>query len=413
MVGASTSRIFSSADLAVTSDLAGRTAIALDNALLYSKIQSDDQRKDEFLAMLAHELRNPLAPIRSAVEVMRHGSDQAPLLTWGRDVIDRQVRHLTRLVDDLLDVSRLTRGKIRLDKEAVDLASVIERALEVSRPSIDSHNHRLQVKLPAAPIYLDGDPVRLAQVFANLLNNAAKYTPREGEISVSAELTDTGVVVRIKDNGCGIPADTLPFVFDLFTQANRSLARSEGGLGIGLTLVRNLVDLHGGSVEGRSDGPGMGSEFIVRLPVLQRKPAIAVTGRDADEICDPSALRILLVDDNSDANETLSTLLTLCGQEVRTALNGPTALQIAAEFKPQVVICDLGLPGMDGYQVLRLLREQSDEAMPVSFALTGYGRDEDRKMTSEAGFDGHLVKPVDFKTLQELIATQLRNRAAA
>jgi signal transduction histidine kinase/DNA-binding response OmpR family regulator len=412
LVGVSTSRSFNSADLAIASDLAGRTAIALDNALLYSKIQSADQRKDEFLAMLAHELRNPLAPIRSAVEVMRDVGNQAPLLTWGRDVIGRQVEHLTRLVDDLLDVSRLTQGKIRLEKQPVDLSWVIERALEVSRPSIDSHKHHLQVKLPEAPVYLDGDPVRLAQVFSNLLNNASKYTPQEGEISVNAELVENRVLVRIKDNGCGIPADTLPFVFDLFTQANRSLARSEGGLGIGLTLVRNLVEKHGGSVEARSDGPGKGSEFIVGLPVLKGKPAIAVIKGDSDKAVEPPVLRILLIDDNIDANETLATLLTLSGQEVRTALDGRTALQIAAEFKPHLVFCDLGLPGMDGYEVMRLLREQSGDAMPVSFALTGYGRAEDHKLTSEAGFNGHLVKPVDFARLQEVIAAQFRNRQA-
>ncbi|HEX7812223.1 MAG TPA: response regulator [Burkholderiales bacterium] len=410
LVGVSTSRSFSSSDLAIAADLAGRTAIALDNALLYSRVQSADQRKDEFLAMLAHELRNPLAPMRNAVEVMQHLGGQAPLLTWSRDVIDRQVEHLTRLVDDLLDVSRLTQGKIRLEKQAVDLVSVIDRALEVSRPSIESHKHRLQVKLPAAQVYLDGDPVRLAQVFANLLNNAAKYTPQEGDIRITAELVGDRVLVRIQDNGCGIPADTLPYVFDLFTQANRSLARSEGGLGIGLTLVRNLVEKHGGTVEVHSDGPGKGSEFIVGLPVLPGKPAVAAAAGNAKKLDAPSALRVLLVDDNSDANETMATLLALCGQDVRTAMDGPSALQIAAEFKPQLVLCDLGLPGMDGFEVIRLLREQSGEAMPMPevIALTGYGRTEDRQRTHEAGFNGHLVKPIDFETLQNVIAAQIR-----
>jgi CheY-like chemotaxis protein/two-component sensor histidine kinase len=357
-------------------------------------------------------LRNPLAPIRSAVSVMRHVGGQAPLLVWGRDVIDRQVAHLTRLVDDLLDVSRLTQGKIRIEKQAVDLASVIESALEVSRPSINSHKHRLEVKLPVTPIYLDGDPVRLAQIFSNLLNNAAKYTPEGGRISVISELAGNRVLVRIRDNGCGIPADLLPHIFDLFTQANRSLARSEGGLGIGLTLVRDLVEKHGGTVEALSDGPGEGSEFIVGLPVLLDEPAQTATGQDADHIVDSPGLRILLIDDNIDANETLATLLGLCGQEVRTALDGPTALQVATEFKPQLVFCDLGLPGMDGYQVQRLLREQSGEAVPVIIALTGYGGADDRKLTSEAGFNGHLVKPVEFETLRELITTQLRNHPA-
>jgi len=412
LIGVSASRSFSAADLAIASDLAGRTAIALNNALLYSKIQSADQRKDEFLAMLAHELRNPLAPIRSAVSVMRQVGGQAPLLAWSRDVIDRQVAHLTRLVDDLLDVSRLTQGKIRIEKQSVDLASVIESALEVSRPSINSHKHRIDVKLPATPVYLDGDPVRLAQIFSNLLNNAAKYTPEGGRISVISEIDGNRVLVRIRDNGCGIPADLLPHVFDLFTQANRSLARSEGGLGIGLTLVRDLVEKHGGTVEALSDGPGEGSEFIVGLPVLPGKPEQTVTVQDADQVVESHALRILLIDDNNDANETLATLLGLCGQEVRTALDGPTALQIANEFKPQLVFCDLGLPGMDGYQVQRLLRDQSGEAVPVIIALTGYGGADDRRLTHEAGFNGHLVKPVEFETLRELINTQLRNHPA-
>lgn len=409
LVGVSTSRSFSPSELVIVADLAGRTAIALDNALLYSRIQSADQRKDEFLAMLAHELRNPLAPMRNAVEVMRHGGGQAQLLTWSRDVIDRQVEHLTRLVDDLLDVSRLTQGKIRLEKQSVDLVSLIERALEVSRPSIERHKHHLLVELPATPVYLDGDPVRLAQVFANLLNNAAKYTPQGGEIRVVAELVGSRVLVRVQDNGCGIPADMLPYVFDLFTQANRSLARSEGGLGIGLTLVRNLVERHGGTVEARSEGSGKGSEFVVGLPVLPDKHAVAVTGRHTERQVDPTALRVLLIDDNNDANETLAILLALSGQDVRTALDGPTGLQIAAEFQPQLVFCDLGLPGMDGFEVIRLLREQSDQAMPVIIALTGYGRPEDRQRTHEAGFNGHLVKPIDFETLQGVIAAQIRS----
>jgi signal transduction histidine kinase/DNA-binding response OmpR family regulator len=405
LVGVSTARRFSTADLASIGDVAGRTAIALDNALLYSRIQSADQRKDEFLAMLAHELRNPLAPIRSAVAVMNHIGTQQPLMTWSRDVIDRQVEHLTRLVDDLLDVSRLTQGKIRLEKHAIVLDAVIDRALEVSRPAIESHRHRLQVKLPATPVSLDADPVRLAQVFANLLNNAAKYTAEEGEICVSAQVRGDKVLVSVKDNGCGIPTDMLPQVFDLFTQANRSLARSEGGLGIGLTLVRSLVEKHGGRVEAHSDGPGLGSEFIVELPVLddatplprEMEPVAVVTG----------SRRILLVDDNNDANQSMGTLLGLWGHEVRTALDGPTALQIAAEFRPEIILCDLGLPGMDGYEVVRRLREQPQDVPPLLVALTGYGRSEDRAKTGDAGFDDHLVKPVDFDRLKAIIAAHV------
>ena len=403
LVGASSARRFSSADLASIGDIAGRTAIALDNALLYSKIQSADQRKDEFLAMLAHELRNPLAPIRSAVAVMHHVGTQAPLMTWSRQVIDRQVEHLTRLVDDLLDVSRLTQGKIRLEKEAVGLDSIIDRALEVSRPAIDGHRHKLQVKLPPAPVMLDADPVRLAQVFANLLNNAAKYTPEEGEIAVGAQVRGDKVLVSIKDNGCGIPHDMLPQIFDLFTQANRSLARSEGGLGIGLTLARNLVEKHGGRLEAHSDGPGNGSEFTVELPMLAEVSQNSAKQLAARGVA--GSRRILLIDDNNDANETMGALLGLWGHEVRTALDGTTALQVAVEFGPDLIFCDLGLPGMDGYEVVRRLRERMLDAIPVIVALTGYGRDEDRLLTSEAGFDGHLVKPVEFERLKELIDT--------
>jgi signal transduction histidine kinase len=402
LVGVSTARKFSSSDLAIVADVAGRTAIALDNALLYSRIQSADQRKDEFLAMLAHELRNPLAPIRSAVAVMHHMGAQAPLMAWAREVIDRQVGHLTRLVDDLLDVSRLTQGKIRLERQMVDLHSVIDRALEVSRPAIESHRHRLHLNLPATHVNLDGDPVRLAQVFSNLLNNAAKYTPEDGEIRIDAEHRGDRVAVSVKDNGCGIPAEMLPQVFDLFTQANRSLARSEGGLGIGLTLVRNLVEQHGGKVEARSAGPGRGSEFVVELPVISGDAPVA----ESPHCGEPATVsrRILLIDDNNDSNQTMGALLGLWGHDVRTALDGPTALQVAGEFRPEVIFCDLGLPGMDGYEVARHLQAQSTgDGKPMMVALTGYGRAEDRALTRDAGFHDHLVKPVELGRLRELI----------
>ncbi|HEY5931004.1 MAG TPA: ATP-binding protein, partial [Burkholderiales bacterium] len=297
-------------------------------------------------------------------------------------------------------------GKIHLQMASVDLASVMERAIEVSRSTIDSHKHRLHIVLPPAPVYLHGDPVRLSQVFSNLLNNAAKYTPEEGQIEVTAELAMHQVIVRVKDNGCGIPADTLPVIFDLFIQANRSLARSEGGLGIGLTLVRNLVEKHGGTVEAYSNGPGTGSEFVVILPVTEDGPSTGERRQVTPRAAEPSALRILLIDDNSDANEALATLLGLAGQSVRTALDGVTALQIAAEFKPQLVLCDLGLPGMDGFEVHRRLKEQLRDCMPAIYALTGYGRAEDYELTREAGFDGHLVKPIEPSVLQDIIASR-------
>ena len=411
IVGVSTAREFSSADLAVIGDVAGRTAIALDNALLYSKIQSADQRKDEFLAMLAHELRNPLAPIRSAVAVMQHVGAQAPLMSWSRDVIDRQVVHLTRLVDDLLDVSRLTQGKIRLEKEPIALDAVIDLALEVSRPAIESHRHHLQVSLPASRVCLYADPVRLAQVFANLLHNAAKYTPEEGSIAVTAQLRDRKVFVSVKDNGYGIPREMLPQIFDLFTQANRSLARSEGGLGIGLTLVRSLVEKHEGRVEAYSEGAGHGSEFVVELPLSEDDTLVASAGRKPGGAT--GTRRILLVDDNNDANQTMATLLSLWGHDVRSALDGPTALEIAREFQPELVFCDLGLPGMDGYEVMKQLGERLSGSKPVVVALTGYGRAEDRSQTRAAGFDDHLVKPVEIGRVKEVIEAHFGNAAVS
>jgi signal transduction histidine kinase/DNA-binding response OmpR family regulator len=415
LIGSSASHHFNSAELALASDLAGRTAIALDNAMLYSKIHDADQRKDEFLAMLAHELRNPLAPIRSAVAMMRRIGNQAPLLDWSRDIIDRQVEHLIRLVDDLLDVSRLNEGKIRLAREPVVLSAVIERAIEVSRPSIDSHKHQLEVAVPSDPIHVDGDPVRLAQVFANLLNNAAKYTPEGGNIRVAVAREGRKVTVRVLDNGCGIAPEVLPHVFDLFTQANRSLARSEGGLGIGLTLVRNLLQLHGGAVEARSEGLGKGSEFIVQLPVLEGVTA-APAPVDKKPVMPPlrsAHLRILLVDDNVDSNDTMAALLRLYGQDIRTALDGPTALQIAPDFKPQLVLCDIGLPGMDGYEVMRRLREQCKEVQPVIVAVTGYTQTEARKRSDDIAFDYHFVKPIDPEALHALVDEQLKKNDGA
>ena len=389
-------------DVALAADLAGRTAIALDNGFLYSKVQENDQRKDEFLAMLAHELRNPLAPIRTALGVLRRTVRPDAVVQESQNIIDRQVEQLTRMVDDLLDVSRLTQGKIRLERVAVELSTVIDRAVETVRPEIVRRRHVLTVEPPRAPVYLDGDPVRLAQVFSNLLNNAAKYTPEGGTIRFTAERAGHQAVVRVQDNGSGIPPDVLPHVFDLFTQANRSLARSEGGLGIGLTVVRNLLEQHGGSVEARSAGVGTGSEFIVRLPVIERpREVLRSHARHAPEA---ASCRILLVDDNPDSNEALSLLLTLDGHDVRQAPDGAEALRIAIEFEPQLVLCDIGLPDMDGYEVVRCLREQCGAAMPAVAALTGYARPVDRERIRQAGFVCHLVKPVDPDVLEALIA---------
>ncbi|HYO15096.1 MAG TPA: response regulator [Thermoanaerobaculia bacterium] len=367
-------------------------------------LKEADRRKDEFLAMLAHELRNPLAPIRNAAQVLKLLAPADARQQWAREVIERQTQHLTRLVDDLLDVSRITRGKVTLACEPLELSTVIRRAVEASRPLIDARRHQLTVALPPEPVPLEGDLTRLVQVVGNLLNNAAKFTDEGGHIQLAAAQDSGEVVLRVCDNGIGVHADLLPHVFDLFTQADRSLDRSQGGLGIGLTLVRHLVELHGGQVEARSEGPGRGSEFIVRLPAA---PATGAAGPEAasDERA-PSAsraLKILLVEDNVDSAEMMAFFLKLRGHEVRTAHNGPAALEAARTFEPQAVLCDIGLPGMNGYELAVRLREQPAFQRTPLIALTGYGQEEARHRSKEAGFDCHLVKPIEPDALDALL----------
>jgi PAS domain S-box-containing protein len=365
-----------------------------------------DRRKDEFLAMLAHELRNPLAPIRNAVRILQELGTPDMRLAWARDVIDRQVRHLARLVDDLLDVSRLVRGRIELKKETVDLAEVVEHALEVSRPLIQGHRHELVVCLPGGALRTSADPTRLIQVLENLLTNAAKYTPEGGVIRLEAGRDGDCAVIRVWDTGTGIPADLLPRVFDLFTQGERSLDRSQGGLGIGLTIVKELVELHGGEVEVRSHGhPGQGSEFTVKLPLILESSGAACPVEPPEELrASGRRRRILVVDDNEDAVDTLAILLELEGHEIRTALDGPAALEIAREFRPDAVLLDIGLPGMDGYEVARRLRGWPETRGAALVAITGYGQLEDKCRAESAGFDHHMVKPVDPNELNRLLA---------
>lgn len=369
-------------------------------------LREADRRKDEFLAMLAHELRNPLAPLRNAVQLLRRLGPSEPEIQWTREVIDRQVEHLVRLVDDLLDVSRITQGKITLKKEKVDLITIIGRALETSRPLIDSCKHRLTVSLPEQPLRLEGDTTRLTQVVSNLLNNAAKFTPEGGQIWLIAEAQNGQMVLRVRDTGIGIPEDLLPQVFDLFRQADRSLDRSQGGLGVGLTLVRSLLEMHGGTVEAYSDGPGRGSEFVVRLPAFA-EPSQALEEASAVEsdMGNSACHRILVVDDNVDSAESIALLLELNGHDVRLAHDGPAALEIAHSFHPQVVVLDIGLPGMDGYEVARRLRGEAQMQNIILIALTGYGQSEDRQQSLAAGFNHHLVKPVDPEMLQTLISS--------
>jgi PAS domain S-box-containing protein len=366
-----------------------------------------NQRKDEFLAMLAHELRNPLAPIRNAAQILNVHAAGKPQLEWVRAVIERQTRHLVRLVDDLLDVSRMVRGQIVLQKSAVELGEVVRHAVETSRPLIRMRKHRLAVKLPEEPVKLDADLTRLAQVLANLLNNSAKYTDEGGEISLEASAHDGLVMIRVQDNGPGISHALLPHVFEMFTQADRTLDRAQGGLGIGLTLVKRLVEMHGGSVEAHSEGPGRGAEFTVCLPVLeaQEEPMHVAIPHDTGDGLARAALRILVVDDNVDAADSIAILLSMEGHQTQTVNSAHDALVAATEFRPDVVLLDIGLPEMDGYEVARRLRSQNAIEQMRLVAVTGYGQPADRARAQAAGFDKHLVKPVEPQALNEFLRT--------
>ncbi len=378
-----------------------------------SLLQSD-RRKDEFLATLAHELRNPLAPVRNAVNVLRLKGPDEPALRWSRDVIERQVDHLCRLIDDLMDIARITRNKLELRRQRVGLAEIIQGAVESSRPNIEQCGHELTVTLPPQPVYLNGDLVRLTQVFLNLLNNAAKYTERGGRIELTALLTnpDSGqpeVVVSVKDSGVGVPAEKLSSLFEMFFQVDHSLEKSQGGLGIGLSLVRRLVELHGGKVEARSDGDGQGSEFIVRLPALveQATTAQLAAPNGKDEARDPlPARRILVVDDNRDSADSLALLLRLSGNDVHTAYDGIEAVEAAERLRPDVVLLDIGMPKLNGKDACRRMRKEAWSSDMVLIALTGWGQEADRRQCAEVGFDHHMTKPVDPTSLIQLLASR-------
>ncbi len=378
-------------------------ATITERRLAEEALKEAGRQKDAFLAMLAHELRNPLAPIRNAVEVLSRLEIDEPKLDWVRAVIDRQVGQLTRLVDDLLDVSRISRGQISLQKELLELTTIIERGLETSRPVIEARRHHLSVALPPEPVWLEGDLTRLAQALGNLLNNAAKYTEEGGKIGLVAEQAEGQVVLRVRDTGIGIPSEHLPYVFDLFTQGDRALDRAQGGLGIGLALVQKLVELHGGQVEAASPGLGQGSEFTLRLPARTGSPAPLAAS--AEPAARAARLRILVVDDNTDSAESMAMLLGLQGHETRTALDGPAALEAAQVFWPKLILLDIGLPGMDGYEVARRLRTQPHMDKTVLVAMTGYGHEQDRLQAKAAGFNHHLVKPVDPEALQRILAS--------
>jgi PAS domain S-box-containing protein len=370
-----------------------------------TKLKEADRRKDEFLAMLAHELRNPLAPIRNSLYVLRRPDTSRDAAEQALTMVERQVYNMVRLVDDLLDVSRITRGKIQLRAEPIDLAAVLQRAVEATRPLIEANRHTLTLTLTPVPTRVVADPTRLEQVFANLLTNAAKYTERGGSIAVVTEREGPDVVVRVRDTGFGIPPAMLPHIFDLFTQGDCTLERAQGGLGIGLTLVKTLVEMHRGSVTAASAGPGHGSEFTVRLPACADVPSLthAAAADPPDATAGDGSLHVLVVEDSRDAADSLAMLLQLWGHQVRVARDGLSGLKAARSFRPQVVFLDIGLPGLDGYEVARRLRaEFGDEVRLV--AMTGYGQEEDRRRAREAGFDAHLVKPAEPELLQRLLA---------
>jgi PAS domain S-box-containing protein len=369
-------------------------------------LRETDRRKDEFLAILAHELRNPLAPIRNALHILKQPGAAGAVFEQAREMAERQVRHMARLLDDLLDVSQVALGKIELRKEVLDLTAVVRRSVEVVRPLFEQRGHQLTVALPPEPLRVEADPTRLEQIVTNLLNNAAKYTDPGGRIWLLVEQSNCEVRLWVRDTGIGIAAAMLPRVFDLFVQGERRMDRSQGGVGIGLTLVKRLVELHGGRVEASSTGPGQGSEFVVHLPAA---PDIgAATGRGAGVDAAASApappRRVLVVDDNVDAADSLVLLLRLDGHAVRVAYDGPTALLLARAFDPQVVLLDIGMPRMDGYEVARRLRQQPGGRSALVLALTGCGQEADRQRSVAAGFDGHLVKPVEPSVLQTLLA---------
>jgi signal transduction histidine kinase len=372
-------------------------------------------RKDEFLATLAHELRNPLAPIRNALELLKHADGDLTLMEQARSMMERQLAQMVRLIDDLLDISRITRGKLNLRKERVELAAVVQSAVEASRPLIEAQAHQCTITLPPAPIYLEADPIRLAQVFANLLTNAAKYTEKRGHIWLTAERLGGEVVMSIRDTGIGIAAEHLTHIFEMFSQVAPALERSHGGLGIGLALVRGLVELHGGKVEVRSAGLGQGSEFIVRLPVVDKPvPTRREPNGNGEKSPAGPKCRILVVDDNRDAADSLALMLRLTGHEIEIAYDGLEAVQAAAAFRPDVVVLDIGLPKMNGYEAARHIREQPWGQGMALIALTGWGQEEDKRRALEVGFDHQLTKPVEAVALEKLLAliTPLPQRSA-
>lgn len=385
--------------------LVGAIVDVTQRARAEAALRDANRRKDEFLAILAHELRNPLAPIRNAAEVLRHVESPDAIIATARDVIDRQVDQMVRLIDDLLDVSRITTDKLELRREHVELQKVVRQSLATTHSFVEASGHEVTVSLPDTPLKLDADPVRLAQILDNLLTNACKYTDKNGRIAVSANRVDGWVEIRVKDNGIGIPPEHLPRLFEKFSQVQSALERSQGGLGIGLSLVQGLVRMHGGSVTAHSDGPGTGAEFVVRLPaLLEEESALKPFAGHAPPA--PSIKRrILVVDDNVDSATTLAMLLSMHGHEVDVAFDGLHAIESANRLQPDVILLDLGMPKLNGYDACRRIREEPWSRHTLLVAVTGWGQENDRRRTSEAGFDAHIVKPVDVSMLEEVLVS--------
>jgi signal transduction histidine kinase len=361
-----------------------------------------DRRKDEFLATLAHELRNPLAPIRQAALISKAPGATDAQKRWSHDVIDRQVQHMSLLLDDLLDISRVTRGTLALRMQPTELSSIIDTAVETARPTIDAKRHVLSVEVPAEPIQFTADPLRVAQVLSNLLTNAAKYTDPEGQIRLIARCEADSVIIRVADSGIGISAAALPRVFNMFSQVHSTTDRSEGGLGIGLALAQGLIELHGGTIEANSEGLGCGSEFTVRLP-RRTTQAPVITPDRPTAVPGTARRRILIADDNRDSAETLAALLRMEGHEVTSVHDGPVALSAFIDVKPDVALLDIGMPGLTGYEVARKMRQSASGASLTLIAITGWGQDIDKERAYAAGFDHHLTKPVDPHRLAELL----------
>jgi signal transduction histidine kinase/ActR/RegA family two-component response regulator len=398
--------VVSTSALLLSAALAEREHLEDELRVRLGQLSGADRRKDEFLAMLAHELRNPLAPIQNALEILQLPNASPAIVAEAEEILGRQVQHLVRLVDDLLDMARISRGKIELRKERIALETIVARAIETARPLIDAREHELTVALPPEPVTIEADPTRLAQVISNLLNNAAKYSESRGRIWLTARRDGERLAIQVRDQGIGISPDVLPSIFDLFVQAERGRDRTHGGMGIGLTLVRRLVELHGGAVEAFSAGPGKGSEFTIRLPFEAPTPPSAESRPPVSRVSASNRLakpgRILIVDDNADAASTLAKLLGNRGHETHVLFDGPSALEWAAAHRPTVVILDIGMPKMDGCEVARRLRRQAVADDLLLIALSGWGQDEDRRRSTEAGFDAHLIKPVDLVALESL-----------